>query len=198
MVSVSSPRPGRPRSTSAAPKVMRAALELAFEGGIQHATVERISTVSGVAKSTIYRRWPNAAAIVMDAFFEEVGPTIAYDLRLPIVENFCHSVGALVVALKGSRGQLLRELLGAAQADPDLREAFVERWIMPRRRMGREAIEGAIARSELRPEIDPELTLDLIYGAVYYHLTVSFSDIDESFAAKLVEEVLNPYLKARA
>ena len=96
MVSVSSPRPGRPRSTSAAPKVMRAALELAFEGGIQHATVERISTVSGVAKSTIYRRWPNAAAIVMDAFFEEVGPTIAYDLRLPIVENFCHSVGALV------------------------------------------------------------------------------------------------------
>ena len=69
---------------------MRAALELAFEGGIQHATVERISTVSGVAKSTIYRRWPNAAAIVMDAFFEEVGPTIAYDLRLPIVENFCY------------------------------------------------------------------------------------------------------------
>ncbi|MHB0774527.1 TetR/AcrR family transcriptional regulator [Halomonas sp. WWR20] len=198
MSSISFPRPGRPRSASAAPKAMRAALDLALEGGIQHATVERVSAESGVAKSTLYRRWPNAAAIVMDAFFEEVGPTIAYDEQLPIVEKFCQSVGALVEALKGSRGQLLRELLGAAQAEPDLREAFLERWIAPRRRLGLEAIEAAVERGELRPEVEPELALDLIYGAVYYHVTVSFSDIDQRFVAALVERVLGPYLTARA
>ncbi|MCK0746530.1 TetR/AcrR family transcriptional regulator [Chromohalobacter nigrandesensis] len=196
MSSVSS-RPGRPRSTSAAPKAMRAALDLALEGGLPHATVERISAVSGVAKSTLYRRWPNAPAIVMDAFFEEVGPMIAYDMQLPIHDNFCQSVGALVEALKGPRGQLLRELLGTAQAEPDLREAFVERWIAPRRRMGQEAIESAIARGELRPEVDPGLALDLIYGAVYYHLTVSFTDIDQRYIAALVDRVLGPYLTAR-
>lgn len=198
MSSVSSPRPGRPRSASAAPKAMRAALDLALEGGLPHATVERVSAVSGVAKSTLYRRWPNAPAIVMDAFFDEVGPMIAYDAQLPIIESFCQSVGALVEALKGPRGQLLRELLGAAQADPDLREAFVERWIAPRRQLGQEAIEVAVARGELRPEVDPELALDLIYGAVYYHLTVSFSDIDQRFVATLVDRVLSPYLTARA
>ncbi|CAN5770546.1 hypothetical protein BH11PSE13_BH11PSE13_32350 [soil metagenome] len=41
--------------------------------GIGNWTVERNAEHSGIAKTTIYRRWPNAAAIVMDGFLDEIG-----------------------------------------------------------------------------------------------------------------------------
>ncbi|WP_162619893.1 TetR/AcrR family transcriptional regulator [Salinicola acroporae] len=197
MPDVSPVRPGRPRSATASAEVMRTALELALEGGIHHATVERIVSVSGVAKSTIYRRWPNAVAIVMDAFLEAVGPSIAYDDELPVVASFRRSVLALAEVLNGPHGRLLQYLLGAAQSDPVLSRAFVERWIGPRRQMGRQAIVGAVERGELRPEIDPDLSMDLIYGAVYYRLSVSFSEIDQDFVEAVIDRALGPYVRDR-
>ncbi|WP_162619636.1 TetR/AcrR family transcriptional regulator [Salinicola peritrichatus] len=194
----SSPRPGRPRSATASLKVMAAALDLALEGGIHHATIERVSAVSGVAKSTIYRRWPNASAIVMDAFLDKIGPIIAYDSSLPIETNFRHSVMALVEVFNGPHGRLLQHLLGAAQSDRELGEAFASRWIEPRRQMGREAIVEAVKKGELDPEIDPDLSMDLIYGAVYYRLTVSFSEMDEGFIEAVVDRVLGDYLVGRS
>ncbi|WP_188115146.1 TetR/AcrR family transcriptional regulator [Salinicola endophyticus] len=187
-------RPGRPRSAAASAKVTRAALELALEGGLPYATIERIASVSGVAKSTIYRRWPNAGAILMDAFLDVIGPTIAYDDSLPIVANFRRSVAGLSEVLNGPYGRLLQHLLGAAQSDPELSRAFVERWIGPRRQMGREAIEHAVVRGELTADIDPGLSMDLIYGAIYYRLSVSFSEIDREFVETVVMRVLGPYL----
>jgi len=39
--------------------------------------MEGIADEAHVARTTIYRRWPNKAAVIMDAFLAEVGPEIA-------------------------------------------------------------------------------------------------------------------------
>ncbi|RYY94535.1 MAG: TetR/AcrR family transcriptional regulator [Comamonadaceae bacterium] len=76
---------GRPRDPKTTTLLQAVALELAYAGGIANATVERIAEHSGVAKTTIYRRWPNAASIVMDGFLDEIGPLVAYDEKSSIV-----------------------------------------------------------------------------------------------------------------
>ncbi|HTG15024.1 MAG TPA: helix-turn-helix domain-containing protein, partial [Blastocatellia bacterium] len=38
------------------------------EYGFRAVTVESISAKTGIAKTSIYRRWPNKAAMVMEAF----------------------------------------------------------------------------------------------------------------------------------
>jgi AcrR family transcriptional regulator len=182
---------GRPRDPATSQRICRVALDLAYGGGIGNATVERIAEQSGVAKSTIYRRWPNAAAIVMGGFLDEIGPLIAYDEKSSLVGTVRSNLRHLVGALKGRRGELLRHLIGAAQTDNELKEAFLRQLIVPRRELARAAFREAIARKELRPEANAEIILDLLYGAIYYRLIVSFADFDEKFVDEIVERVFS-------
>src|SRR5258706_10070279 len=61
---------GRPRSLPARRAVLDAACALVEKGGYSTATIEAIAARSGVAKTTIYRWWPNRAALVVDLLLE--------------------------------------------------------------------------------------------------------------------------------
>lgn len=180
---------GRPRSEYATNAVRAAALELAYEGGAQLATVERISARSGVAKTSIYRRWPNAASIVMDAFLDELGPKIRYRRKSGVQKIFIDSVSQLVVALEGPRGDLLRQLLGAAQSDPKLQRAFQDNWIAPRRAQAMAVIAQAQAHGELDATTDSNVLVDAIYGAIYYRLMIPYQELSTAYVEKMVHQV---------
>ena len=70
----SNARRGRPRNDDIRQLILNTALDLAFEVGFRALTVEAIAAKTGVGKTTIYRRWPNKGAVVMDAFLSIVGP----------------------------------------------------------------------------------------------------------------------------
>lgn len=57
-----------PRIEQTRRAVFAATLELIAERGLQQVTVERIAERSGVARSTIYRRWPSLARLYYEAF----------------------------------------------------------------------------------------------------------------------------------
>ncbi|NWE50646.1 TetR/AcrR family transcriptional regulator [Pseudomonas gingeri] len=183
------PVAGRPRSSDATEAVRKAALALAHEGGIAQATIERIAQRSGVAKTTIYRRWPSAGAVLMDAFLAEISPFIAYVEEPTISATFRRAVVELIQALEGSRGRLLRHLLAAAQLDEQLRRAFWENWIEPRRVQGQALLIRARERGELEPGINLEVLMDMLFGAVYYRLMIPYAALDAAFADQLIEQV---------
>src|SRR5262245_17443223 len=74
--STAAPARGRPRSQRARRAVLDAARELVGKGGYDAATIEAIAARSGVAKTTIYRSWPNRAALVVDLLMEMARATV--------------------------------------------------------------------------------------------------------------------------
>src|SRR6187455_1661009 len=70
------PPRGRPRSETARTKILAAARSLLDERGLPGLTVEGIAARAGVGKPTIYRHWPNAQAVAMDAFLDASEPAI--------------------------------------------------------------------------------------------------------------------------
>src|SRR5882757_3393617 len=70
----SNARRGRPRNDHIHQLILNPAFNLAFEVGFRALSVESIAAKAGVGKTTIYRRWPNKGAVVMDAFLSIVGP----------------------------------------------------------------------------------------------------------------------------
>ena len=184
-------KPTGARRGDATATILRAALELGEELGFDALTIEGIAARTGVAKTTIYRRWPNVAAIVMDAFLTEVTKAAPIQRRASARESFSASMKLLVRAYHGQQGRIMRSLLGRAQVDSRLLEAMRMRWVEPRREIAREIVREAIARGELRPGLDPDIVLDLLYGPIYHRLLIPYigSDITDDFIDALLETV---------
>src|SRR3984893_13203687 len=123
-------------------------IDTAFEDLLEHAfravTIESISAKTGIAKTSIYRRWPNKAAIVMDAFLCRIGPGIEFPRKPSYVESIRLNMLALAKAFRGPFGSMIKALLGEAQFDGELAEAFRARWITPRREAAKEVLQFAI------------------------------------------------------
>ncbi len=170
-----------PGKTTAA--ILGTALELGEELGFEGLTVEGISVRSGIAKTTIYRRWPNVGAIVMDAFLAEV-------TRLAPIQTRA-TARLLARAYRGRLGKILRSLLGRAQADENLREAVRNRWVEPRRQVAREIVRKGIESGELRAGLDPDVVLDALYGPFYHRLLVPYDNaaMSDAFIDSLVDTV---------
>ncbi|MGW7705100.1 TetR/AcrR family transcriptional regulator, partial [Streptomyces sp. NPDC054771] len=71
--STSARPPGRPR-TGINATVFAATLSTVRELGYARATVERIAAAAGIAKSTVYRRWPSKGELIVDCLLDALGP----------------------------------------------------------------------------------------------------------------------------
>jgi AcrR family transcriptional regulator len=181
----------RPRGADATASILSAALELGEEVGFDALTIEGIADRTGVAKTTIYRRWANVWALVMDAFLNEVTRTAPIREKATARDSFAASMKLLARAYRGRQGKIMQPLLGRAQVDERLREAVKTRWVEPRRQIAREIVRRGIANGELRPGLDPDVVLDALYGSIYHRLLVPYNDaaISDSYIDSVIDTV---------
>ena len=167
--------------------ILETAIDLVFEVGFRSVSVESIAARSGVAKTTIYRRWPNKAAVVMDAFMMRVGSGTLFPPAKLVMDRVRMQMHAMAKAFMGKDGSLVKGLLAEAQFDPELAAAFRDRWTLPRRKMAVAVFLEAIERKELRPDVDPETAIDLLYAPLYYRLQMGTGDLSEGYIDRLFE-----------
>ena len=181
----------RPRGADATASILSAALELGEEVGFDTLTIEGIADRTGVAKTTIYRRWPNVWALVMDAFLSEVTRAAPIREKATARESFAASMKLLARAYRGQQGKIMQPLLGRAQVDERLRDAVKTRWVEPRRQIAREIVRRGVANGELRPGLDPDVVLDALYGPLYHRLLVPYNDaaISDSYIDAVIDTV---------
>jgi len=177
---------GRPRSVKTKEAILFAAYELLLENGFGATTIEKIAERAGVSKATIYRWWPNKAAVVMDAFFD------AAVVRLPIpdtgstINDMIIQVNNLAKFLISREGRIINEIIAEGQFDQKLAEAYRTIYFKPRRLDSRYILERGISRGELKDDLDIELVIDLIFGPLFYRLLITGDMVDETFIKNLI------------
>jgi AcrR family transcriptional regulator len=167
--------PGRPRSPAADRAILQAALELFIEHGIDGATIEQIAARAGVARTTLYRRWRSKEALVAQAIAAARGTPEQRGLGNP--EAFRRWPRLVVDALAKTLTQpdyakLVARLIGSVPSCPELMAVYWDRFLLPRRETIGEILKSARAEGLIREDADPELLLDLMGGAIVYHLLV--------------------------
>lgn len=178
---------GRPRSLETQQSILSASYDLLLEHGFGAVTVEKIAERAGVSKATIYKWWPNKAAVVVDGFLT------AASARLPVPDTGSvfsdvriHATN-LALFLSSREGQIIKQLIGEGQFDPGLAEACHSRYFQPRRQEARQLFEQGVSRGELKADLDISLSLDLVYGPIFYRLVILNGNVDERYAQELVE-----------
>lgn len=182
---------GRPRSERARLAILSAAGELMLAGGIDAATMEAIADRARVSKATIYKWWPNRGAVALDGFLAMVRDSITVPEGLSTTEALRFQVGALVVLFRDTAsGPLMRALVGQAERDPEIARAIRERWLAPRRAVSAEILRTAMARGEIRPDIDVDVAADQLFAPIYHRLFFGHAPLDDQLADQLVDQAM--------
>lgn len=182
---------GRIRDADTTAAILEASMALLVERGLKGFTIEGVAARAGVGKATIYRWWPSRGAVALDAFLAAVDPQVPY----PDVDDFATALRTQVRSLIGvfrdtPNGAVVRALLGEAQTDQDLAEAFRIRWVEVRRSYGRAVFRHAQQTGQIRADLDIETAIDLVYGPVYYRLLTGHAPLSDEFADCVVEYAL--------
>jgi AcrR family transcriptional regulator len=181
---------GRPRSEHARRAVLDATLALVQEGGYAAATIEEISTRSGVAKTTIYRWWPSRPALVVDLLMEMaagVAPPPAGPNPLRALRMELSQVARAASALPG---RLMLSLVAEAQNDPSVRAALRKGLFNPRRNATAEVVRRAQAAGQLRAGVPPLVAVDLLFGPVFYRRLLRDEPVTAWFVGQVFEHVM--------
>jgi AcrR family transcriptional regulator len=157
--------PGRPRSARVDEAIVSSVIDMLVEGiGAESLSIEAVAARAGVGKATIYRRWANKDALLVDAVASLKGP-------LPEVAG--ESVRDDLVALLRPVGRstttkaatVLPCLIAELKRSPMLNQCY-QRIVEPRRQLIRDVLWRGIGKGELRPDFDVEVVLALLVGPV--------------------------------
>ena len=98
--------------------------------------------------------------------------------------------GAVKILGKTLMGRVMQGLVSDLATDPELGRSFREQIVALRVSEIRHVLERAIARGELRPDIDVDLIHEMLFGPVYYRLLLSGGELDAGLAERIVDIVL--------
>ncbi|MCP2338559.1 TetR/AcrR family transcriptional regulator [Actinomadura rupiterrae] len=180
--------PGRPRSERAEKAILDATIDLlAEESGVDGVSMEAVAARAGVAKTTIYRRWPNKEALIVGALGSLKGPlpelpgTGVRDDLLTLARHMSVERG-----FKASR--CFWNVVGGAEKYPELYARYKQDVVTPRRDVYREVLRRGVERGELRPDTDLEATMAMLVGAFAYHKPPD--PLPDDFADHVVDTIL--------
>ena len=188
--SVPAGRRGRPRSSAARARVLQAARALVEAQGPAAVTIEAVAARAGVSKPTIYRTWPNAPAVVMAALMESAGAPEPNQHQGSALAALRRQLREIAGTFASRTGRSVTQMIAAADSETELAKAFRHHFILARREEGRRMLTAAVANGELRRELDLDVTLDLLYGPIFFRILVGHAPADERFCDRLLDQLV--------
>jgi AcrR family transcriptional regulator len=178
---------GRPRSADADEAILAAARELLAERGWDGMTLGDVAARAGVAKTTLYRRWPGKAELVVDAMaqvFDTLCPVDAGSVRADAEA----AIRELVALLSRPETQTAFLALAAhASRDPKLRAAVCEKIVDRQRRLVYAGAARAAARGDASQIPDPDLFFDVIAGTMVHRLLIVGEPVDDGYLGRFLD-----------
>ena len=177
------------RSARIVARVLETTLEVLGHAGFGRLRIEDVASRAGVNKTTIYRRWPTRADLVVAALTTMAGPPRATEvgrLEVDLVSLFMSATTLRSTAA----GRGIVSALIAERGDPEVDRVCRELRDM-HRRPARILLEHARRRGELPGRADVDLLLDVLTGAIYGRLRECPEPLDADWVRRVIRLVLS-------
>ncbi len=182
--------PGRPRSEQARLAILHSTLKLLGERGFSGLTIESVADHAGVGKATVYRWWPDKAALIADAFACSTKRRLHFPDTGSVRTDMSQQMRQLIKVFRGRRGRIVSAILAAGQTDRGVIAAFRDRFMMPRRLEAYATLQRGIVRGQLPKKVDMDLLLDSLYGPIYMRFLIGHDRLTPEFVERLCELTL--------
>jgi AcrR family transcriptional regulator len=170
--------------------IMDAVYALLQEKSVRDLTMEEVAKLSRVGKPTLYKWWPTKATLVLAMLCERMAPNLEKTTALTAEASLRFRVRRLIDAFNGPFGKIVAGLIAESQSEPAIRQAFVDRWVGPRRAATIADLQRGKNAGELRSDTEPDLLNDAIFGAIYYRFLLGLGPFTRRFGEELVEHCI--------
>lgn len=187
MPSTSDPRRARSRG-----KLLDAAADLLLSGGAAAVTVDAVTRVSGVARTTLYRNFPSTDSLIAAAFRrllpDPESPPAGLEVREQLI-SLCTDLTRLVQNVPMQQSMLGWMAMGRNTSDDDelgeLRRGIVATYAAPLH----EALSAAEADGSLVPG-DRDLAVGQLAGPVVLARLIGLRPLTEVDIERIVDDFL--------
>jgi AcrR family transcriptional regulator len=183
------PATTRTERTEAA--ILKATRELLAEGGVAGLTIEGVAARSGVAKTTIYRRWRDkeelALAVLIDSTESVRTPPDVGDTRKELLTFI--TTATRIITENGVAAGLTSEIA----TRPELADTYQERVVEVRLREVGEVVARGIERGDLRPDTNVRVLHEMLVGPRFYRLLFSGAPLNRRHANEVVDAVMRAF-----
>jgi AcrR family transcriptional regulator len=189
-VTRSSSRGGRPRDPQVDAAIVDAVLAVLAAVPYSKMRMDDVAQRAGVAKTTLYRRYPSKVALVR-ATLEQYLTRFTF-LDSPDVEAVLSDITRQQVDefATGAPGAALSNVCAEANHNPELAAVVRHAFRAKRKELAR-VLRRGIADGQLRADLDIELMLDLLLAVFPYRLLVSGEPVPRDLAARLPRALLD-------
>jgi AcrR family transcriptional regulator len=179
---------GRPRDAGVEAKVLAAAAGEMRRGGYDGLSIDRVAEQAGVAKTTIYRRWPSKAELVV-ALIAELRDDVPFEPGDDPRRDLTELVTAIAANLTATPTTLIADLAAAAAREPRVGESVRALWSERHR-----AVTAVVAKAQeaglVLDHVSPAVLVDQLVGPLYYRLLVTGEPLSSDYVRTLVRSVL--------
>lgn len=180
-----------PRVARTREVVLAATIQELAEVGFERISIDAVAERSGVARSTIYRNWPDRTTLLAEAFRQmcATGPA-----DLPPTDDLRADLqalaGLLVEQLQSDLWiSAVPSLIGAAGHDEPMRDLMAA-FSSERRAESGEIVTRAMARGEIVANDGYDATLERFVAPFFFRRLMSHLPLDEDFVAGQVAAAL--------
>jgi AcrR family transcriptional regulator len=186
---------GRPREVRLDGAILAATLELVAEVGIHDFRMDDVAERAGVGKAAIYRRYRSKDELVTATVAALVSEITVPDTGSTREDLLALMHDAVEVYRDPVKAGIMPSLVGAMPQRPELARAIRDGFLAQRRAALRAVLDRGVARGDLRADLDVELALDVLGGALFYRLLVTGGPIDGRLAEGVAELILRGFAR---
>lgn len=170
-----------------------AALELLEDFGYETLQLSDVARRADVNKTTVYRRWPTKAALVVDLLASFTTINVATPDVGSLQGDLEHLLTDIAQALtnRAVRAVLYGVLAGAEDSD-DIRAAQDRFWEERFRRSGA-VVEKAGARGEIPMDTDPRAFLEMAGSPIYFRTLFTTDTVDAEYIAATARRTIRAF-----
>lgn len=186
------PRSARPggRSARVRAAVLAATLDELARRGYDGLSYEAVAARAGVHKTTLYRRWPDRPALVLDAMLELSSDTVRPPDTGSLRDDLLALAGAIAANLSSPQVVAILRTLVAASHEPVIAAAARRYW-RARFDIVAEVVARGIERGELPVDASSDLIIEALIGPLYLRALVTQGALDEECVRRTVDLVLS-------
>jgi AcrR family transcriptional regulator len=185
---------GRPRDITRELALLHACAEVLAEVGYDRLTMDAVAARAKASKATIYRRWPDKTALVVETIRQIEDQVTRWPNTGSLRGDLLAVLTDIADAVSGDLGRIVSGVLSAMPHDTDLSGA-VRDVVITRVRTGCQSLLArAQERGEVAAGIDPRLVYEVPMALVLYRFLLADGPVDDEYVEFVVDGVVAPLL----